>query len=122
MKKKKLKTAQRYKSAKNVTKGRRNRQRGFELQRYAVRLAKDMGLEAYNRDRGGAQHELGDIEVEDKFYGCKRRKVIPKWLLPEKSEVGVVFRGERLPAMIALPLEMYYVLLKIIGLQLPKDE
>ena len=113
MKKKKLKTAQRYKSAKNVTKGRRNRQRGFELQRYAVRLAKDIGLEAYNRDRGGAQHELGDIEVEDKFYGCKRRKVIPRWLLPEKSEVGVVFRGERLPAMIALPLEMYYVLLKI---------
>ena len=113
MKKKKLKTTQRYKSAKNVTKGRRNRQRGFELQRYAVRLAKDMGLEAYNRDRGGAQHELGDIEVEDKFYGCKRRKVIPKWLLPEKSEVGVVFRGERLPPMIALPLSIYYLLLKM---------
>ena len=105
MKKKKL--------SKNIKRGRRNRQRGFELQRHAVRLAKEIGLEAYNRDRGGAQHELGDIEIEDKFYGCKRRKVIPKWLLPEKSEVGVVFRGERLPAMIALPLEMYYVLLKI---------
>ena len=105
MKKKKL--------SKNIKRGRRNRQRGFELQRYAVRLAKDMGLEAHNRDRGGAQHELGDIEVEDKFYGCKRRKVIPRWLLPEKSEVGGVFRGERLPPMIALPLEMYYVLLKI---------
>ena len=121
MKKKKLKTTQgryrkkntRTKSAKNVNKGRRNRQRGMELQRHAVRLAKDMGLEAYNRDRGGAQHELGDIEVEDKFYGCKRRKVIPKWLLPEKSEVGVVFRGERLPPMIALPLSIYYLLLKM---------
>ena len=105
MKKKKLR--------KNIKRGRRNRQRGLELQRYAVKIAKDMGLEAYNRDRGGAQHELGDIEVEDKFYGCKRRKVIPKWLLPEKSEVGVVFRGERLPAMIALPLSIYYLLLKM---------
>ena len=103
----------RAKSAKNVNRGRRNRQRGMELQRHAVRLAKDMGLEAHNRDRGGAQHELGDIEVEDKFYGCKRRKVIPRWLLPEKSEVGVVFRGERLPAMIALPLSIYYLLLKM---------
>ena len=98
---------------KNIKRGRRNRQRGMELQRHAVRLAKDMGLEAHNRDRGGAQHELGDIEVEDKFYGCKRRKVIPRWLLPEKSEVGVVFRGERLPAMIALPLSIYYLLLKM---------
>ena len=97
MKKKKLK--------KNIRRGRRNRQRGFELQRHAVRLAKDIGL--------GAQHELGDIEIEDKFYGCKRRKVIPKWLLPEKSEVGVVFRGERLPAMIAVPLDTYYLLLKL---------
>ena len=101
------------KLSKNIKRGRRNRQRGMELQRHAVRLAKDMGLEAHNRDRGGAQHELGDIEVEDKFYGCKRRKVIPKWLLPEKSEVGVVFRGERLPPMIALPLSIYYLLLKM---------
>ena len=47
--------------------GRRNRQRGAELQRQAVSIAKDFELEAYNRDRGGAQHEQGDIEIEGKF-------------------------------------------------------
>ncbi|MAG27158.1 hypothetical protein CMI47_16600 [Candidatus Pacearchaeota archaeon] len=109
MRKKKLKK----KLKKNIKRGRRNRQRGLELQRNAVRLAKDMGLNAYNRDRGGAQHEMGDIEIEDKFYGCKRRKVIPKWLLPEKSEVGVVFKADRHQTMIALPLSVYYLLLKL---------
>ena len=49
------------KNPKNVKRGRRARQRGAELQRQAVRMAKDAGLEAYNRDRGGAQHEQGDI-------------------------------------------------------------
>ena len=70
--------------------GKRNRQRGAELQRQAVRIAKEFDLEAFNRDRGGAQHEQGDIEIEGKFYGCKRRKRVPSWVLPEKEEHGVV--------------------------------
>ena len=43
--------------------GRRNRQRGAELQRLAVNLAKEYDLEAHNRDRGGACHPLGDILI-----------------------------------------------------------
>ena len=78
------------KNPKNVKRGRRARQRGAELQRQAVRMAKDAGLEAYNRDRGGAQHEQGDIEIEGHYYGCKRRTRIAQWLKPEKEEEGVV--------------------------------
>ena len=78
------------KDPKRVRQGRRNRQRGAELQRYAVKLAKEFKLEAYNRDRGGAQHEKGDIEIEGRYYGCKRRTKIAKWCKPEKEEDGVV--------------------------------
>ena len=96
-----------------MIKGRRNRQRGLELQREAVNLAKDFNLEAYNRDRGGAQHEKGDVEIENYYYGCKRKKVIPKWLIPEKQEVGVIFRGERMRHMIAIDLDRFLLLLKL---------
>ena len=83
------------KNPKNVRRGRRNRQRGAELQRQSVRTAKEYGLEAFNRDRGGAQHEKGDIEIEERYYGCKRRTRIAKWLKPEKNEDGVVIREDR---------------------------
>ena len=98
---------------KNQRRGRRNRQRGAELQRQAVRLAKSFNLEAYNRDRGGAQHEQGDIEIDGIYYGCKRRKVVPRWVLPEKEEVGVVFRGDNMSPYISLPLEKYFLLLSL---------
>ena len=75
------------KNPKRVRQGRRNRQRGAELQRQAVKLAKEFGLEAYNRDRGGAQHEKGDIEIEGRYYGCKRRTRIASWLKPEKTKM-----------------------------------
>ena len=68
------------KNPKNVRRGRRARQRGAELQRQAVRMAKEAGLEAFNRDRGGAQHEQGDIEIEGQYFGCKRRKQIAVWM------------------------------------------
>ena len=98
---------------KNQKRGRRNRQRGAELQRQAVNLAKSFNLEAFNRDRGGAQHEQGDIEVDGIYYGCKRRKVVPKWVLPEKEEVGVVFRGDKMKPYISIPLEKYFLLLSL---------
>ena len=93
--------------------GRRNRQRGAELQRQAVNLAKGFNLEAFNRDRGGAQHEQGDIEIDGIYYGCKRRKVIPKWVLPEKEEIGVVFRGDNMEPYISIPLDKYFLLLSL---------
>lgn len=98
---------------KNQRRGRRNRQRGAELQRQSVRIAKEFELEAYNRDRGGAQHEQGDIEIEGKFYGCKRRKAVPKWVLPEKEEHGVVFRQDRDIPYIAIPFDTFCLLLKM---------
>ena len=98
---------------KNQRRGRRNRQRGAELQRQAVRWAKDYELDAVNRDRGGAQHEKGDIELEGKFYGCKRRKNVPAWILPEKEEEGVVFRGDRMEPYIAIPYRTFLLLIKL---------
>ena len=59
----------------------------------------------HNRDRGGANHEKGDIEIMGMWLGCKRRSRIPRWLLPEKTEVGVVSRGDRMEAILSLPLK-----------------
>ena len=101
------------KNPKNVRRGKRNRQRGAELQRQAVRMAKDFGLEAYNRDRGGAQHEQGDIEIEGRYYGCKRRTSIAKWVKPEKSEDSVVIREDRGKPYIVLDYEFFINLLSI---------
>jgi len=72
----------------------------------SVRMAKEVDLEAYNRDRGGAQHEKGDVEIEELYYGCKRRKVVPRWILPEKEETGVIFRGDRMKPYISISLEV----------------
>jgi len=83
------------KNPKNVRRGKRNRQRGAELQRQVVKLAKKYKLEAYNRDRGGAQHEKGDVQIHNSYWGCKRRKKIAYWLYPEKEEIGVFFREDR---------------------------
>ena len=99
------------KKKKHQKRGRRNRQRGSELQREAVNIAKSFGLLSYNRDRGGAQHEMGDIEVAGKYYGCKRRKNIPKYLMPEKEEIGVVFRGDRIKPQIIIPFDLYCFIL-----------
>ena len=85
--------------------GRRNRQRGAELQREVVNLAKKYGLQAFNRDRGGAQHEQGDVEIHEMYWGCKRRKQIARWLYPEKEEYGVFFREDRGKTMVAVPAE-----------------
>ena len=79
-------------------------------------MATKLELEAYNRDRGGAQHEKGDVEIESLYYGCKRRKVIPRWVLPEKEESGVIFRGDRIEPYIAIPLERYLILISALKL------
>ncbi len=102
------------KKKENQRRGRRNRQRGAELQRQAVNIAKDFKLDAYNRDRGGAQHEMGDIEIEGKYYGCKRRKTIATWVKPEKEEIGVVIREDRGEPYMVVPLDHYCLLLSLI--------
>ena len=99
------------KNPKNVKRGRRARQRGAELQ--AVRMAKEIGLEAFNRDRVGAQHEQGDIEIEGHYYGCKRRTKIAQWLKPEKQEEGVVVREDRGKPYIVLDFEFFINILSI---------
>ena len=101
------------KNKENVRRGRRASQRGAALQRQAVRMAKDLGLEAFNRDRGGAQHEQGDIEIEGHWYGCKRRTRIAKWLKPEKDEEGVVVREDRGKPYIILDYEYFLNMLSI---------
>ena len=109
------------KQAANRARGRRNRQRGAELQRLTVKLANELGLEAYNRDRGGAQHEKGDVEIQGLYYGCKRKKVIPSWVMPEKEEIGVIFRADRMGPHIAVPLEIYLLLVSMIKKDINKD-
>ena len=97
-----------------VKRGKRNRQRGAELQRETVRMCKEFDLKSFNRDRGGANHEKGDVEIEGDYYGCKRKKFIPKYIIPEKQEIGVVFRADRMEPMIAISLERYLLMLKML--------
>ena len=101
------------KNKENVRRGRRAIQRGAELQRQAVRMAKELGLDAFNRDRGGAQHEQGDIEIEGHWYGCKRRTRIAKWLKPEKEEEGVFVREDMGKPFIVLDYEYFLNILSI---------
>ena len=90
--------------------GRRNRIRGAELQREAVNLAREYGLEAFNRDRGGAQFEKGDIEIEGSYFGCKRKSKAPAYLLPEKQESGVIHRADGQQPQITIPLRDWFSL------------
>ena len=109
-----MKTTKRVKSATNVKRGRRNRVRGAELQRQTVNMCKQFELEAFNRDRGGANHEKGDVEIEGDYYGCKRKKRIPQYIIPEKQEVGVVIRADRLEPMMVISLERYLLMMRFI--------
>lgn len=70
-----------------------------------MKAFKTYSVPCFNRDRGGANHEKGDVEVDGWWLGCKRRSRVPSWLVPEKTEVGVVYRGDRMSAFVSLPLE-----------------
>ena len=109
-----MKTNKRVKSATRVKRGKRNRQRGAELQRQTVNMCKQFELVAFNRDRGGANHEMGDVEIEGDYYGCKRKKQIPKYIIPEKQEIGVVIRADRMEPMMVISLERYLLMMKLI--------
>ncbi len=95
--------------------GRRNPQRGAELEREAVKMAKDYGLQAKRWDISGAADERGDIEIEGVFYGCKRKVRIPQYLKPEKQEAGVIIRGDRDIPRIVVPLKDWLGKLQYIG-------
>ena len=65
--------------------------------------------------KNGEKLQSGDVEINGKFYGCKRRKVVPRWVLPEKQETGVVFRADRMSPYIAVPLEHYLLLISLLS-------
>ncbi len=93
--------------------GKRNRERGMELQREIVKFAKKCNLDAYNRDRGGAQFEKGDLEIEGLYYGCKRKNKIAKYLKPEKQEIGVFIREDRGQTLAVVPASFLISILTI---------
>ena len=102
--------------------GKRNRQRGQELQRQIVRMAKENGLtKSFNRDRGGAQHEQGDVEIHGIYFGCKRRSSMAKWIKPEKQEIGVFIREDFGEPLAVVPAEWFLELLNIDQLHAKKN-
>ena len=42
------------------------------------------------------------------------RKSIPSYLLPEKKEIGVVVRADRIKPLIVIDLERYLLMLKLL--------
>ena len=93
--------------------GKRNRQRGAELQRETVNTFREHSIPCFNRDRGGANHERGDVEVDGFWLGCKRRTRLPRYVIAEKTEIGVVVREDRGEALLCIPLKP---IAEIIGL------
>ena len=85
--------------------GRRNRQRGAELQRETVNIFRHYSIPSFNRDRGGANHERGDVEVDGFWLGCKRRSRLPRYVIAEKTEIGVVCREDRGEPILCIPLK-----------------
>ena len=57
---------------------------------------------------------MGDVEIEEKYFGCKRRKAIPRWVLPEKQEEGVFFRQDRGPLMVAVQADLLFFMMGMI--------
>lgn len=104
----------------NQQKGKRNRQRGAELQREVVNLAKECNLNAHNRDRGGAQHPLGDVKIESFYFGCKRKKNIASYLKPEKQEEGVFIREDRGELYLVIKAATFLRLVEIAMLKIRK--
>ena len=76
-----------------------------------VNIAKEHKMDAHNRDRGGAQHEMGDVEINGDYFGCKRRKKIAQWLYPEKKEKGVFIREDRGELLVVVPVDFFMTLL-----------
>ena len=95
--------------------GKRNRERGLELQREVVRLAKNHGLDAHIRDTCCFHHEGGDLEIEGTFYGCKRKKTLAQFLKPEKLEVGVFTRADRGKPLVIIEAGRLFKLLEASG-------
>lgn len=86
--------------------GRNNKIRGANLQREVVKFLRDLGWSVFNRDRGGAQHEMGDIKIVGLGYvGCKRKTRFARWLKPEKNEFAVFFREDHGPLMVSISAE-----------------
>ena len=52
------------------------------------------------------------------WLGAKRRSRIPRWMLPEKTEVGVVSRGDRMEALLSIPLKPFA---RLVSLALERD-
>ena len=86
--------------------GKNNRIRGAQLQRETVKFLEDLGYTVFNRDRGGAQHEMGDVKVVGLGYvGSKRKVRFAEWLKPDKKEFAVFFREDHGPLMVSIPAE-----------------
>ena len=53
------------------------------------------------------------MEVDGFWLGCKRRTRLPRYVIAEKTEIGVVVREDRGEALLCIPLDP---IAKIIGL------
>lgn len=91
--------------------GRRNRQRGAELEREVVRAARELGLDAERvQGRAGAAR-LGDPDVlidEDIRVECKRRRTLPAYLTDWLDGVdATVIREDRGTALVVMPMRTW---------------
>ena len=89
--------------------GKRNRQRGFELERECVNAARAVGLDA-KRAWGSNGEALGlckevDVVIDGRPYQMKRKKKLPAWLALKPGTVGTIFREDRARAYALIPFE-----------------
>lgn len=99
--------------------GKRNRQRGNELERELVNKAKEFGFEA-ERAWGSNGRSLGETEgvdclVDGVRIQAKRKKTIPQWLRPPEGADVVAFREDHKKPYIIISYEEWLRLRKLAG-------
>ena len=57
----------------------------------SVKMSKELGLEAYNRDRGGAQHEKVMLKLKDCIMDAKEGKLFRDGYFLKKKKLVLSF-------------------------------
>lgn len=98
-----------------VSRGKRNKQRGYELENESVKLARSFGLEAercwLSDGRAKGLHKNVDIVIGGQGYQCKRRKKLAAYMTPDEGVVGQIIREDYGPPLVTVPLEHYLQML-----------
>ena len=99
-----------------MSRGKRNRQRGFEFEREVVNTARRLGFIARRAYASNGQslgvHESVDCIVGDYKIQCKRKKAVADYIRLSPEFDLVVFREDKGRACVVMDYERFLKLIK----------